>query len=286
MPDFPIIDSHVHLCKPDNINYTWMSGAPQLARLVLPEHLNEAAAPVKVEKLVFVEVDCDPHDRLSEAKWIAELAETHPQIGAIVGSLPLEHGEAVLPMLEEMKQTRLLRGVRRLIQSEPDDAFCLRPDFVKGVQLLGKHGLSFDICVYHRQLGNAAEMARRCDGTRIVLDHIGKPGIKDRLMDPWRQHMRDMAALPHVSCKISGVITEADHKNWKPTQIRPYIEHAISCFGFDRVMFGGDWHVLELAATYPQWVAVVDDILAGASADEKRKFYRDNAARFYRFNES
>lgn len=284
MPNFPVIDSHVHLCDPKAIRYSWMSGARQLARLVLPEHLHAAAKPVEVEKFVFVEVDCDSPDRLKEARWIAELAKTSPQIGGIVASLPLETGEAVLPLLEEMKENRLLRGIRRLIQSEPDDAFCLRPDFVKGVQLLGRHGLSFDICVYHRQLGYAVEMARRCEGAQLVLDHIGKPGIKDGLLDPWRQHIRDMATLPHVHCKISGVITEANHENWKPEQLRPYIEHVISCFGWDRVMFGGDWHVLELAASYPQWVEVLDDIVAGASIDEKRKLYRDNAARFYRLN--
>lgn len=282
MPDFPIIDSHVHLCSPESISYPWMQDAPQLARLVLPEHLAVAASPVQVEKFVFVEVDCDSADRLKEAEWISGLAKSSLQIGAIVGALPLEEGEAVLPMLEAMKKIKLVRGVRRLIQSEPDDAFCLRPDFIKGVQLLGKHDLSFDICVFHRQLGNAVEMARRCEGTRLVLDHIGKPGIKAGLMEPWRQHIRDMAELPHVHCKISGVITEADHKQWRKEQLRPYIEHVIDCFGWDRVMFGGDWHVLELAADYPQWVEVLDEIVAGASVDERRKFYRDNAKAFYR----
>lgn len=284
MPDFPIIDSHVHLCNPEIIRYSWTKDAPQLGRMVLPEHFRQAAAPVEVEKFVFVEVDCDPPDRLAEAAWIQSLADTNPAIGAIVGSLPLEQGDKVAPMLEIMMQNRLLRGIRRLIQSEPDLQFCLQPDFIRGVRLLGKHGLSFDICIYHRQLRNAVEMAAQCDSVRIVLDHIGKPGIKDGLMDPWRQHIREMAALPHVHCKMSGVITEADHVNWKPEQLRPYIEHVISCFGFDRVMFGGDWHVLELAARYPQWVEVMDAVLAGASKDERRKFYRDNALRFYRID--
>jgi L-fuconolactonase len=115
-----------------------------------------------------------------------------------------------------------------------------------------------------------------------VLDHIGKPAIKVGLMDPWRKDMKELAALPNVECKISGVATEADHTNWTREQIRPYIAHAIETFGFDRVMYGGDWHVMELASTYPEWVDIVDWVTVGASADEKRKLFRDNAIRFYR----
>ena len=117
---------------------------------------------------------------------------------------------------------------------------------------------------------------------RFVLDHIGKPGIKAGISDPWRQHMKELAGFPNVTCKISGVSTEADHKNWTPEQLKPYIAHAIDAFGFERCMYGGDWHVLELAGTYPQWVEVVDWVIEGASADEKRKLYRDTAIRVYR----
>ncbi|HEY3145658.1 MAG TPA: amidohydrolase family protein, partial [Dongiaceae bacterium] len=147
-----------------------------------------------------------------------------------------------------------------------------------------RHDLVFDICIFHHHLPNAIKMVRQCPEVRFVLDHIGKPGIKAGLTDPWRQHLKELAALPNVTCKISGVSTEADHKNWTREQLRPYIAHTIDAFGFDRVMYGGDWHVLELAGTYPQWVEIVDWVVEGASAAEKRKLFRDNAIRDYRLD--
>jgi L-fuconolactonase len=123
---------------------------------------------------------------------------------------------------------------------------------------------------------------RQCPEVRFVLDHIAKPAIKAGEFEPWGRNLKELAALPNVTCKISGVTTEADHKTWTREQLKPYIAHAIECFGFDRVMYGGDWHVLELAGTYPQWVGIVDWVIAGASLEEQRKLYRDNAIRAYR----
>ena len=117
-----------------------------------------------------------------------------------------------------------------------------------------------------------------------MLDHIGKPGIKAGIFDPWRQNLKELAALPNVHCKISGVTTEADHKNWTREQLKPYILHTLETFGIDRCMYGGDWHVSELAGTYPQWVDVVDWVTEGASPEEKRKLFRDNAISFYRLD--
>jgi predicted TIM-barrel fold metal-dependent hydrolase len=133
---------------------------------------------------------------------------------------------------------------------------------------------------------NAIKMVRQCPDVRFVLDHIGKPGIKAGIFDPWRQHLKEMASLPNVHCKISGVSTEADHKNWTREQLKPYIAYTIDTFGFDRIMYGGDWHVLELAGKYPDWVDIVDWVVADASADEKRKLFRDNAIEFYRLDKA
>jgi L-fuconolactonase len=128
------------------------------------------------------------------------------------------------------------------------------------------------------------EMVRRSPDVRFVLDHIGKPGIKAGLFEPWRQHMRELAGMENVFCKISGVVTEADHGAWTRDQIRPYIEHTLDCFGFERCMYGSDWHVLELASTYPQWVEIVDWIVADASAAERRRLFRETAVSFYRLD--
>lgn len=284
MVDFPIVDSHVHLLEPRLLRYSWTSGAPSLDRQVLPKHLTEAAAPVRVEQFVFVEVDVDDPQHLDEAAWVAEQARSDPRLTGMVASLPLEKGQAIEADLDRLRRHKILRAVRRLIQNQPDPDFCVKPDFIAGLKLLAPHDLAFDICVFHRQLPNAIEMVRRCPEVRFVLDHIGKPGIKAGIIDPWRQHMRELASLPNVHCKISGVATEADHRAWTRDELKPYIAHAIECFGFERVMYGGDWHVSELAVPYPEWVEIVEWAVEGCGAEEKRKLFRDNAIGFYRLN--
>ncbi|HVO03177.1 MAG TPA: amidohydrolase family protein [Candidatus Cybelea sp.] len=282
MPDFPIVDAHVHLADPKRFSYAWTKNAPSLNRTVRPADLMKAAAPVKIETLVFVEVDVDMPQHVAEAEWIDGLAEADPRIGGMVAALPLERGRDAKPELDRLLKLKRLRGIRRLIQNQADPDFCIKPGFIEGLRLLAPHDLVFDICIFHHHLPNAIKMVRRCPEVRFVLDHIGKPAIKAGIADPWRQHMKELSSLPNVTCKISGVSTEADHKNWTREQLKPYILHAIECFGFERVLYGGDWHVLELAGTYPQWIEVLDWVIEGASAEEKRKLYRENAIRIYR----
>jgi L-fuconolactonase len=286
MPDFPIVDSHVHLCSPKRFGYDWTKNAPVLNREVMPSDFTKAVGPVKVEQFVFVEVDVNYPQHLAEAKWVAELAEKDRRITGMVAALPLEQGAAIEPELDELRQHRILRAIRRLIQTQPDPEFCIKPKFLEGLRLLAKRDIPFDICVLHHQLPNVIRMVRKCPEVRFVLDHIGKPGIKAGIFDPWRQHLKELAAMPNVHCKISGVNTEADHKTWTREQLKPYIAYTIETFGFDRIMYGGDWHVLELAGTYPQWVEIVDWVTEGASLEEKRKLFRDNAIEFYRLDET
>jgi L-fuconolactonase len=282
--DYPIVDSHVHLMEPARFSYAWTAGAPSLKRQVLPEHLTAAAAPRTIDQFVFVEVDVDFPQHLAEAAWVAERARADRRLQGMVAALPLERGAAVAGELEELRKHKVLRAIRRLIQNQPDPDFCVRPDFIAGLRLLAPYDLAFDICVFHHHLPNVIRMVDACPDVRFVLDHIGKPAIKAGLLDPWRRHMRELAERPHVFCKISGVSTEADHKNWTREQLEPYIAHAIECFGFDRVMYGGDWHVLELAGTYPDWVDIVEWVVESATPEEKRKLFRDNAIGFYRLD--
>lgn len=286
MPDFPIVDSHVHLLDPQRFGYGWTKNAPQLKRLVLPDDLMRAAAPVAIERFVFVEVDVDLPQYLDEAAWIDGLARWDKRLAGMVAALPLERGKAIEPELERLCRNKSLRGIRRLIQNQADPDFCIRPDFIDGLKLLAPRNLVFDICVFHHHLPNVLKMVRQCPEVSFVLDHIGKPGIKAGLFDPWRQHMKELAALPNVDCKISGVTTEADHKSWTREQLKPYVAHSIEMFDFDRCMYGGDWHVSELAGSYPEWVEIVDWVTAGATPVEKRKLFRDNAIRVYRLNEA
>ncbi len=284
MIEFAVVDSHVHLLDPKRLSYGWTSGAPSLNRQVLPSDLTAAAAPVKVDQFVFVEVDVDLPQHVAEAEWVESLTRSAPRLTGMVAALPLEKGLAVEPDLEKLLRLKTFRAVRRLIQNQPDPDFCTRPDFIAGLKLLGRHDIAFDICIFHHQLKSAIKMVAACPEVRFVLDHIGKPAIKAGLIDPWRQEMKELASFDNVFCKISGVATEADHKTWTREELKPYIAHAIEVFGFDRSMYGGDWHVAELAVGYPEWVDIVDWVTAGASPEEKRKLFRDNAIRFYRLN--
>jgi L-fuconolactonase len=282
MPEFPIVDAHVHLYDPGVIRYGWMAGRPVLDRQRLMAQLDAERGPVEIEALVWVEVGADPGQYLQEASFAHGLARADRRIRALVAHAPLERGAAVTPDLEKLAAHGLTRGIRRLLQDEPDDAFCLQPSFVEGVQLLARFDLSFDICVYHRQLAGALELVRRCSEVRFVLDHAGKPGIRAGLMEPWCTHIAELAALPNVWCKLSGLITEADHAQWTRAHLRPYIQHVIECFGCERVMFGSDWPVAEETHRCREWVEIVDRALAGVSEVERRKVFRDNAIAFYR----
>jgi L-fuconolactonase len=193
----------------------------------------------------------------------------------------LEKGDAVEDDLVRLAQIPLVRGVRRLLQSEADDAFCLRPDFVRGVRRLARFGFSFDLCVFHRQLANATELVRRCPEVRFVLDHIGKPAIKEGRLEPWRAELKALAALPNIWCKVSGLVTEADWAKWTAADLRPYLEHVRACFGPERLMFGGDWPVSTQATDYPRWVATVDELWCGCPPAELRRLYVANAEQFY-----
>lgn len=284
MPDFPIVDSHVHLCEPSRFGYGWTKNAPALNRQVLPDDFTKAAGPVRVDKFVFVEVDVDYPQHLGEAEWVQGLSRKDERLVGMVAALPLEKGKAIEGELVQLRENTVLKGIRRLIQNQPDPDFCIRPQFIDGLKLLAQHDLPFDICILHHQMPNVIKMVRSTPDVRFVLDHIGKPGIKAGVFDPWRQQLRELASMPNVHCKISGVITEADHKNWTREQLKPYIAHAVETFGFDRIMYGGDWHVLELASTYPEWVDIVDWVTEGATPEERRKLFRDNAIRFYRLD--
>jgi L-fuconolactonase len=283
LPDFPIVDAHVHIYDTEKLSFPWMAGIPHLNRPHGPKDFTERTSGVAVDKMVFVEVDVAPGQYLDEARWVAEAARQDPRIQAIVASIPLEKGEGAEADIAALAKMPLARGVRRLIQPHvAEPGWCLRPDFVKGVKLLPKYGLSFDICILHPQMGDAIELVRRCPEVSFILDHIGKPGIKAGIRDPWWGQIKALAELPNVACKISGVVTEADHKTWTYDQVAPYIERVIECFGFDRVMFGGDWPVCELATGYENWVSTLDRVLSKVPRSDLEKLYRDNAIRAYR----
>lgn len=283
MPPCPIIDSHVHLWDPRRFRMPWTDGLDALNKPFGPAEFRQHTEGVEVEAIVYLEVDVAPSYRLLEAQWVEALAAEEPRIQAIVAAAPVEDGAALRSYLEALVAIgSRVKGVRRLVQDEPDAAFCLRPGFVEGIRLLPEYSLSFDICIRHWQLASATELVRRCPQTSFILDHLGKPDIKNGLLEPWREQLRELAALPNVVCKISGMVTEADHATWTADDLRPYVEHTLECFGPARVLFGGDWPVATLASSYLRWVETLDSLTAHMSEGAQRKLWADNARRVYR----
>jgi len=285
MPNFPIVDTHLHLWDTEQFHYAWLQNFPTINRPLLLPDFNAACATVAVDTMVFVQCDTHFSQGMDETRWVASLASEDKRIQGIVAFAPLEQGHEVRSYLEELCRIPLVKGVRRLIQSE-DLEFCLSPDFLQGLQLLPEFDLSFDICIYHPQMANIIKMVQKCPQVRFMLDHFGKPDIKNQLLEPWKTEIRELAAFPNVYCKVSGLVTEADHQNWTKEDLQPYIAHVIECFGWERVVYGSDWPVSKLATEYPDWVEALEWTVQGCTESQRRKLFRENALRFYRLNTS
>ncbi len=282
MIDFDIVDAHVHIWDINRLRYPWLDDNPFLNRTFTLVDYNEACGDVKVGKMVFMQCECEPAQHLDEVEWAEKLAGQEKRIKGIVPWAPLEKGAAVEEELAEMSKNPLIKGIRRIIQFEPDMEFCLRPDFITGVNLLPKYNFTFDICIDYRHNRNTLRFLEKLDGVRCVIDHIGKPGIKDGLLDPWRSEMKQLAAFPNVYCKVSSLATEADHAHWTTEGLRPYVDCIFENFGFDRTMFAGDWPVSAQAADYRTCVKTLLSFVEGAPHDDIYRLFRKNAEEFYK----
>lgn len=276
-----VVDSHIHFWDQSRLSYPWLEGVAAINRPFLPQDLAEQSQGVDVQGIVFVQAGAADEDWLAEAQWVTELAAAEPRIRGIVAHAPLEQGEAVRRYLEALAELPLVKGIRRLVQGEDVD-FCIQPGFVRGVQLLAEHGFSFDHCIRHEQIANSIRLVEACPDVPIVLDHFGKPPVRAGELEPWRTELRELAGFTNVYCKISGLATEADHKNWTREQLRPYIDIALETFGPDRVMYGGDWPVSTLAIGYQEWIDALLWATEGYDEPVRRKLFVENAATFYR----
>ncbi|MDP6523849.1 MAG: amidohydrolase family protein [Kiritimatiellia bacterium] len=283
MIDIPIVDSHLHVWNPETVSYPWLIDLPKLNRPHLPDEYREITNGLLIEKMVFVQCEADFAMFREEVDWVSEQAALEPRIKAIVAWAPLEKGEAAREDLAGLKENMLVRGIRRIIQFEEDTSFCLQPDFIRGVQLLAEFDLHFEICIKgDEQFKNTLELVRQCPDVRFMLDHIGKPFIKEGIMDPWAGYLRELARMPNTFCKMSGLVNEADMEQWTSDDLRPYIDRVIGTFGVDRITFGGDWPVCTLATTYGRWIQTLWDTVSGCNDDERHKLFHDNAEKFYR----
>ncbi|OPZ27857.1 MAG: Amidohydrolase [Lentisphaerae bacterium ADurb.BinA184] len=283
LADIAVIDTHVHLWDTDRFRYPWLAHAPGLNRPFLPADYRRATAGLNIEAMVFLQGEAEPSRSHDEVAWVTAQTVCEPRIRGIVARAAVERGEAVRDDLIRLRRNPLVRGVRRIVQDEMDPAFCLRPGFVRGVQLLAEFDLHFEICLKgDAQFRAAIALVRQCPGVRFVLDHIGKPFIREGLLSPWAGNMCELAALPNAWCKLSGLVNEAAWKRWTVAGLRPYIDGAVAAFGFDRLFYGGDWPVCTQASAYRSWVEALHEAVGGCTALERRKLFHDNAEAFYR----
>jgi L-fuconolactonase len=261
----------------------WLADIPRLNRPYGLQDYREQTQSIPIIGIVYIEVGIAPQDTLREARYIADLARDEPRLQAIVAAAPVERGLAVREHLESLAAiSPLIKGVRRNLQHEIEPDFCLQPDFVAGVRLLAEFKLSFDLCIKHWQLPYVTELVRRCPDTAFILDHLGKPDIKRQQLDSWQADLRKLAELPNVVCKISGMVTEADHERWQPADLEPFVNIALETFGEERVLFGSDWPVVLLASSYRHWYETLESLTARLPLSARRKLWAENALRFYR----
>jgi L-fuconolactonase len=275
----PIVDAHVHFWDPDRLEYPWLHGSPGLGRSFLVQDFHRAIGDAPIDRVIFVECNCRPEESPLELQLVQELAEQEPRIAGAVAFADLTSQLPLASRLELLSHFPLLRGIRHNIQGH-DNGFCLQPSFVEGVREIGRHGLAFDLCATHDQLLDVLTLVERCPDVRFVLDHGGKPAIRDDTLHPWAEHISRLAQLPNVYCKLSGLLTEAAEEWWED-DVLLFAKHILASFGADRTMFGSDWPVLTLAGRYEQWLQITSRATRHWSAAERAAFFGGTAARVY-----
>ncbi len=277
-----IVDSHVHLWDPSVLRYPWLDELPPLNRAFLPADFSAASARQNINKIIFVEAGGAPGQSFLEAQWVASLAKHEPRLKGVVAHAVLENGRVIQHELKALATQPLIKGIRRNLQGEPDADFCRHPNFMDGVRLLAEFGFTFDLCIRHDQLPAVTELVQQIPEVTFILDHCGKPDIRHQQTEPWAKNLKALAALPNIVCKLSGLTTEADLKNWQPADLKFYAERVLGVFGFDRVMFASDWPVATLATTYDRWVETIAGFVSSAPAADQLKLFQTNAERIYR----
>lgn len=275
------IDSHQHFWKYDPDRDAWITDDMKaIKRDFLPQDLQPLLRQNGIDGCLAVQADQSEQ----ETNFLLSLAGEHGFIKGVVGWVDL-----MAPDLEEKlthySRFEKLKGFRHVLQSEPNRDFMLQPDFLRGLSMLNKFNFSYDILIYKDQLSFIPEMVKRFPEQRFVVDHLAKPSVKTGELKEWKEGMENLSCYQQVCCKISGLVTEANWGNWKKEDFIPYLETAVEVFGLKRLMFGSDWPVCLVSASYNEVLAIVQDYFSSFSASEKAQFFGENARSFYRLEQ-
>lgn len=271
------IDAHQHFWLYEPIRDAWITDDMRvIQRNFMPTELSAILAQCRIAGCVAVQADQSER----ETMFLLELADRYRFIAGVVGWVDLQ-----APNIEErltaFAQFPKLKGFRHIVQGEEDPDFLARPAFLRGIRALGKHGLTYDILIKPHQLNAAIEFVGRFPDQAFVIDHLAKPYIEKGISEPWAEQMRTLASFDNVTCKLSGLVTEANHKRWQVADFKFYVQHLLEIFGADRLMFGSDWPVCLLGAQYEQVVDVLASQLTSLSAVEQEAIWGGTAVRFY-----
>ena len=270
------LDAHQHFWSYDAAQYPWIPPGSPLHRSWLPDDLAALQQPLGFDGSIAVQA----RQVVEESDWLLGLADKHANVKGVVGWVDLR-SDRVEADLERLARHPKFVGVRHVVQEEPDAAFMLGQDFQRGISKLAAYGLTYDILIYPKQLAAALRLAENFPEQPFVLDHIAKPFIKAGLIEPWAMQLRQLAKLPNVHCKVSGMLTEADHQAWRAEQFRPYLDTVFEAFGPARLMYGSDWPVCLFAGSYEQAYRLVDDYARGLTDQQRVGLFGGNAAAFY-----
>ncbi|MGA8153615.1 MAG: amidohydrolase family protein [Terriglobales bacterium] len=271
------IDAHHHLWKYSAEDYPWMlEGMDGIRRDFLVRELRQAMREGRINGVVTVQA----RQSLLETEWLLGLARDRPFMRGVVGWVPLTDA-AVGSHLERFSASPKLKAVRHVLHDEPDDFYMLRADFNRGVKLLKKFGLRYDILIFEHHLPQTIEFVDRHPQLTFIVDHIAKPKIKDHILSPWRENLQELARRDNVYCKLSGMVTEAGWQTWSESGLQPYIDVVLECFGAKRLMFGSDWPVALVACSYKKWVEVVERATSALSVSERDRLFGGTAKQAY-----
>ena len=276
MPKIPVVDSHHHLWEIDKFNYSWMPEGSPLSVDYSPEDLAPLITEAGIDYTVVVQAVSSP----DEAYWLLDLAERNDFIAGIIGWVDLTDPK-VGYILDKLQESQYFKGVRHIWENEPDAAWIVNSGAVNGLQELVRRNLTFDFLAKPPNLPFIPEIMDKVPDLRAVVDHIAKPKIADHLVEPWLSDLRKVASINGIHCKISGMITEADHHNWTANDLRPYVHHVLGLFGTDRIMFGTDWPVCTLAGDYVTVVDTTKSILESLTLEATNDVFGGTANRFY-----